>query len=190
MSSPIRRTFLGCQVPPAMHAAFAEWQRHAGQCDRAIPLAMLHLTLCVIAQGTVADPLILRHIMAALAPGLPPAAAFHFTHVRPGKLSTALVTGGSKRGIKAFYDPIAALLIRSGYPPLFRTNGLIDPHITLGYNGFDGPAFAASWRWIPDELLLIESRPRADGRGREHIVLHRWPLLPPAQGELPFLCAA
>lgn len=189
MSSPIHRTLLGFQVPPAKHAAFAEWQRRAGQGDGAIALAMLHLTLCVVHESPDPDPFLVRRVIAALGEYLPPAAPIRLGRVHCRTMGAELVTRGRKAEIAAFFTAVAARLVDHELEPLYRLAGL-RPHITLGYDRAPFDAFDVEWNWIPDELLLIESRPRADGRGREHIVLHRWPLLPPAQGELPLLRAA
>lgn len=189
MSSPIRRIFLGFQVPPAMHAAFAEWQRHAGQWNGAIELALLHLTLCVVRESPDPDPFLVRRVIATLGEYLPPAAPIRLGRVHRRALGAELVTRGRKAEIAGFFGAIAARLVGHDLGPLHRLAGL-RPHITLGYDRHDFVAFDVEWNWIPDELLLIESRPRADGKGREHIILHRWPLLPPTQGELPFLRAA
>jgi hypothetical protein len=70
--------------------------------------------------------------------------------------------------------------------PMHRAAGL-RPHITLGYDPATFDAFDVVRHWTPGELLLIESRPRPDGKGREHIALHRWPLLPPAQSAFAFM---
>lgn len=188
MPSPITRSLLAFQVPPAMRANFAEWQRRAGQADRAVDLAMLHLTLCVLHESPDPDPFLRRRVVAALAGGLPPAAPIRLGRVHPRALGAELVTRGGRAEITAFFGAVAASLRRHDLDPLHRRAGL-RPHITLGYDRCAFAAFDAPWTWIPAELLLIDSRPRPGG-GRDHVVLHRWPLLPPAQSAFAFMADA
>lgn len=186
MASPIIRTFLGFQVPPTMWARFAEWQRRAGQAGRAVEPAMLHLTLCVIGEALQRDLFLKPRVATALAAGLPPSAPIRLGRIHSRALGAELVTFGRKAEIVDFFEILTAQLGGHGIAALYRTSGL-RPHITLSYDRCAFAAIEAIWNWVPDALLLIESRPCADGRGREHVVLHRWPLLPPAQHAFAFM---
>ena len=186
MSSQIIRTFLGFQLPPALRPLFAEWQRRAGQTGNAVDLAMLHLTLCVVGTTFQRDLFLKNRIIAALGTGLPPAAPIRLGRVHGSAIGAELVTRGRAHEIKDFFEAVAAMLGAYGIDPLHRASGL-RPHITLGYDRALFDAFNVIRHWTPEELLLIESRPRTDGKGREHLVLHRWPLLPPAQSAFAFM---
>lgn len=101
-------------------------------------------------------------------------------------MGAELVTRGRAHEIKDFFETVAALLGAYGIEPMDRMSGL-RPHITLGYDRLLFDAFNVIRHWVPEELLLIESPPRPDGKRREHIILHRWPLLPPAQSAFAFM---
>ncbi|WP_141237127.1 2'-5' RNA ligase family protein [Sphingopyxis sp. GW247-27LB] len=186
MSSPIIRTFLGFQLPLVLRSSFAEWQRRAGQAGRAVEPDMLHLTLCVVGETLQRDLFLKSRVVAALGTSLPPAAPIRFGRVHGRAMGAELVTRGRSTEIRGFFDAIAKMLAGYGIAPLHRRSGL-RPHITLGYDRSTFDAFDVIHHWTPDALLLIESRPRVDARGREHIVLHRWPLLPPAQSAFAFM---
>lgn len=186
MPSQIIRTFLGFQLPQALRPLFADWQRRAGQTGNAVDLAMLHLTLCVVGETFQRDLFLKNRIIAALGTALPPAAPIRLGRVHGRAMGAELVTRGRANEIKDFFETIAALLAAYGIEPMHRISGL-RPHITLGYDRSLFDAFNVIRHWTPEELLLIESRPRLGGKGREHIVLHRWPLLPPAQSAFAFM---
>jgi 2'-5' RNA ligase len=186
MSSQIVRTFLGFQLPPALRPLFAEWQRRAGQTGNTVDLEMLHLTLCVVGETFQRDLFLKNRVIAALGTPLPPAAPIRLGRVHSRAMGAELVTRGPAHEIRAFFEAIAALLGAYGIEPMHRMSGL-RPHITLGYDRALFDAFNVIRHWTPEELLLIESRPRPGGKGREHIVLHRWPLLPPAQSAFAFM---
>ena len=182
--------FLGFQVPSIKYGSFEQWQRRAQQFTQAVELPMLHMTLFVFGETPSPAPDLPQRVISALAPGLPASVPFNFTKVKRSGKGALLVTSGSKREAQAFFAPVAAMMTAHDFPPKYRANGWNNPHITLGYDARLFVNFEALWRWIPDELLLIESRPTPDGWHREHIVLQRWPLQPPAQGELPLPLAA
>lgn len=186
MSSQIVRTFLGFQLPQALHPLFAEWQRRAGQTGNAVDLDMLHLTLCVVGETFQRDLFLKNRIIAALGNGLPPAAPIRLGRVHSRAIGAELVTRGRANEIRDFFEAVAAMLCAVGIDPMHRMSGL-RPHVTLGYDRSPFDAFDVVRHWTPAELLLIESRPRPGGKGREHIILHRWPLLPPAQSAFAFM---
>ena len=186
MSSQIVRTFLGFQLPPALRPLFAEWQGRAGQTGNAVDLDMLHLTLCVVGETLQRDLFLKNRVIAALGEALPPAAPIRLGRVHGRAMGAELVTRGPAHEIRDFFEAVAVLLSAYGIEPMHRMSGL-RPHITLGYDRSPFDAFNVIRHWTPEELLLIESRPRPGDKGREHIVLHRWPLLPPAQSAFAFM---
>lgn len=186
MSSQTIRTFLGFQLPPALRPLFAEWQRRAGQTANAVDLAMLHLTLCVVGETFQRDLFLRNRVIAALSAALPPAAPIRLGRIHGGAMGAELVTRGRAHEIKDFFEAVATLLGSHGIDPLHRVSGL-RPHITLGYDRALFDAFNVIRHWTPEQLLLIESRPHPGGKGRKHLVLHRWPLLPPAQSAFAFM---
>lgn len=187
MSHSTVRTFLAFPLPVAQRVRVADWQRRAGQVNRIVELAMLHLTLCVVGESDQRDLFLARRVIAALGSDLPPAAIIRLGQIVSRGLGAQWVTRGSISEITEFFGEIGTRLSSADVLMLHRVAGL-HPHVTLGYDEHRFAAFRAVFNWIPNELLLIESRWDGALNKRVHDVLHRWSLLPPAQSAFGFLC--
>jgi len=88
---------------------------------------------------------------------------------------------GRQLEIQDFYRALLACLAERAIFPLHRKSGL-HPHVTLGHDPCAFDPFNLPREWVPEELLLIES----EVGNSVHIVLARWPLLPPRQGAFAF----
>lgn len=175
------RYFLGFRPGRSLRRRLAAEARSHGISLGAGHEDRLHLTLCVIAETTTQDRAFATRIGAAIEN-----AALASCPVRLGRLRSSagcvtLAAMGRQDEIRALFVRIAGLLAKCGMVPLHRCSGL-HPHITLSHRGGLLEPGTIIVRWIPDELLLIESWVGAS----RHVVLRRWPLMPPPQGELDF----
>lgn len=136
--------------------------------------------MCVVAETARRDPFLAARIDAALA-GVPwSCVPVRMGRVEAGPHGAAIHRLGGQAELQDFYDRLIARLAGRGIRPLHRRAGL-RPHVTLGHAPVSRRRFVAPCRWVPGELLLIES---AVGLGR-HDIVASWPLLPPPQAALP-----
>jgi 2'-5' RNA ligase len=175
------RYFLAAHPEDLLRRQLTSLQWTTGQRERRVKPANLHLTICTIAELEERDRFILSRVEAALSGLLLVSGLLRLGRVRGGARGAMVASIGPKPELLALYRTIAARLSERGLPPLHRKSGL-HPHVTLGYDPCWFECFEILHEWIPDELLLIASE---IGKGI-HTVLGRWPLLPPAQGRLPF----
>lgn len=177
------RYFLGFRPDGPLANSLGALAAHIGQHRRRLAKDKLHLTLCVIAETLVRDPFLLPRVRAALAGAMLSSFTIRLGRICGGTNGAMIRAIGSQAETHAFYARLIALLAARGVAPLHRKSGL-RAHITLGYDTVEAAPFTGRHEWVPDELLLIESK---IGAGC-HRVLDRWPLLPPAQLELPWRC--
>lgn len=175
------RYFLASRPSPFLRAVLVALRDPAGQLDKPVAAELLHLTWCVIAEAPERDRFILPRVEAALSGQLLSSGSLWLGRVRGGKHGAAINSRGRKPDILKLYRRLLACLATRDIHAMYRKSGL-DPHLTLGHDPCKFQTFRILHEWIPDELFLIESEV---GRGI-HNVLARWPLLPPAQGSLPF----
>ena len=150
-----------------------------GQADKRVTVDRSHLSLCVLSEPKERDPSLAPRVDAALAGLQLHSCVIRLGRVRGGPDGATLYTISRKRELTVLRHALLARLAEHGLvPELEKTN----PHITLGYDPFEGPSFDISREWIPREIVLIESE---HGLTR-HNLLGRWALLPPEQGILPF----
>lgn len=181
MSATFFRYFIGFRPNPALRAWLTSISGFAGQFDKRIRPAHLHLTLCVIAECAQRDRFIASRVDAAFAGRMLSSCLIRLGRVRGGPGGAALHSLGGRAEIEQLYRLILACLAERGLFPLHRRSGL-RPHVTLGYDPCRFAPFNLPCEWVPDEILLIESEV---GEGI-HNVFGRWPLLPPPQGSLPY----
>jgi 2'-5' RNA ligase len=177
MRSPSYRYFLGFRPDAFACELLATLAKQLGQPTRP---DLLHLTLCVVADVGERDPFLAARIGAALAGRSLSSVPIRLGRVKAGALGPMATTLGKQEGIQQFYETLVGLLAARGVFPLHRDSGL-HPHVTLGWTPRQFDPFRVAVEWLPQELLLIESRV---GYTR-HQVVGRWPLLPPPQGTLP-----
>lgn len=173
------RYFL-CFVPDErLRQAIAVLHRRTQQADRRVTVERAHLSLCVFGAPARPDPALARRVDAALSAAPLVSCVIRLGRVRGGPGGATLFTRGGKRELTALRRQILARLAAHGVIPEFeKTN----PHLTLGYDACRGPGFDVTLEWVPRKIVLIESE---HGLTR-HNRLGEWPLLPPAQGMLPF----
>lgn len=172
------RYFLGCRPGPDLRCLLAGLGEAARQ---EVRIDLLHLTLCVIAEGRERDHFLLPRVQAALAGQPLGSFQIRLGRVR-GNCHGAMVGEiGRQDQIQDFYRALIRMLGTRDIVPLHRKSGL-KAHITLGYEACDMEPFRFPFEWFPDQLLLIESEVGAT----KHNVLGSWPLLPPPQGSFPF----
>ena len=178
MQYPSFRYFLCFRPDQSSLHALAVAAQTAGQRR---PLALLHLTVCVVAESLERDLFQAARLELALAGHALSSVPIRLGRVHGGANGALVRTIGKQDGIQDFYGVLLRLLARRGIVPLYRESGL-NPHVTLGYAPCRFDPFDIAVEWLPNELLLIESEV---GKGR-HNVVTRWPLLPPQQGVLNF----
>lgn len=146
-----------------------------------VRMEMLHLTLCVIAETCERDPFLLPRVQSALVGHSLSSFPVRLGRVCGGSDGAVVKASGSQHDIQDFYRALVSLAAARDIAPLHRKSGL-HAHVTLGHDPCRFEPFRAPIEWFPGEMLLIESEV---GLGR-HNVIARWPLLPSAQGSLPF----
>lgn len=140
-----------------------------------------HLTLCTIAETDERDHFIAGRIRRALRDAELCSFPVNLSRVCAGPAGAFARTFGRQDEIQDFYRTLLRLLRVCGMEPLHRKSGL-HPHVTLAYGACPAASMTTAIRWLPSELMLIESE---IGRTR-HNELARWPLGLPRQLPLPF----
>ena len=172
------RYFLGVRPDARWYPLFRRIYAALGLSNR---LDLLHLTLCVIAETAEQDRFVVRRVQRALSGAALHSFPVNLSRIVTGPQGAFARTHGRQDEIQDFYRALVRLLQACGIEPLHRKSGL-HPHITLGHIALEVEQLRIALRWLPVELLLIESEV---GLSR-HNVLDRWPLLPPRQPPLPF----
>lgn len=173
------RYFL-CFVPDArLRQAIALLHRRTHQAGGRVAVERAHLSLCVFGEPAQPDPALAGRVDAALSAAPLASCVIRLGRVRGGPGGATLFTRGRKGDLTVLRRQVLARLAAHGVIPEFEKTS---PHLTLGYDAFRGPAFDFTLEWIPRTIVLIESE---HGLTR-HNRLGEWPLLPPAQGMLPF----
>lgn len=177
------RYFFGFRPPVAICRYIAAEAGRRGIVIVSDQLAKLHVTLCVVAELPSPDAFIAKRADTVLGKALLGSCRVNLGRFEAGPEMAMLNAFGRQGEIRAFYKQLIGLIGDGGMTPMYRKSGL-NAHISLAHGGFAYPKDRMPVSWYPDELLLIESHV---GAGK-HVVVGRWPLLPPIQGELD-LCA-
>ena len=172
------RYFFAIRPDPRWYPLFQEVCRALGLPAR---LDRLHVTFCVVAERSERDHFLLPRARRALQGARLQSAPVSLGRVRAGRTGAVAHALGRQDEIQDLYDALVRLLRTCGIQPMHRKSGF-HPHVTLGYRACRAALLQVAIRWVPTELLLIESE---IGLTR-HNVLERWPLLPPRQPLLPF----
>ncbi|GEM_PF-1293416 len=139
----------------------------------------IHLTICTIAETDQQDGMIADRLDGLFSGADLAACRILLGKARSSSRGAAIGSVGSQHDITIFFQTLRKLLAELGIEPLYRKSGL-HAHVTLSYQSGPSRLLKVPFEWVPAELCLVESW---DGFSK-HVVLRRWPLLPPAQGEL------
>lgn len=177
------RYFFGFRPPPAIGRWIMTQVWAIGIEIGANALEKSHVTLCTVAELPLPDPLMAKRADKFLAKAGLLTCRVNLGRLEAGPNGVMLRSIGSQAEIQGFYQRLTALIEGCGLLPMHRKSGL-KPHITLSYGHFSQRKVRLPVGWFPDELLLIESHVSQS----RHVIIGRWPLMPPVQGELG-LCA-